>query len=460
MSNIYKKMSTTESKTQIDQDRASALVLIRQKIKKSVLKKRFESFRKMKTGTWYREYSKLKREVDKKITEGKTLINEDLKAHFQQYVYDLANVEYDSEKNISKVQKELRDRMEKELRDRMEKELRDRMIGLLNDYSPEEISKVLEERDIDKTIQEASQISQDQLKKDEDYIYNNLNTDQGGGSDCMVHAWNAFLNFPFIQQLNWSEDEMESIGSEITEKPVSEQAQATASLMGNYCKWKKLIIPVLNDNKSLIDAAIQAHKNQMDDTVREWFENSLDNTICDDEWMQEYNLGTIQLLSIANLFHPNRPNEIILFTQITLQEFIDDDGTQFDSSYGAIPINTQINNGITHAICIKKNKNDKLFVVDSWPSGWKGVHPYEDYVMETKLRAVGNDIDLKVLVKINTETSIAGNTDLIDDNLRSLYSIEKIKKFKLCHTNKTETLTECPFKTEFKSNDCDDDENE
>ena len=107
----------------------------------------------------------------------------------------------------------------------------------------------------------------------------------------------------------------------------------------------------------------------------------------------------------------------------------------------------------------KKGKNDKLFVVDSWPSGWKGVHPYEDYVKETKLRAVGND-PIKVLVKINTETSIAGNTDLIDDNLRSLYSIDKIKKFKLCHTNKTETLEECPFSNEFKLDDCDDEEDE
>ena len=177
-------MSTTDknSNTQIDQDRAEAIVLIRQGIKKSVIKKRFESFSKMKTATWLREYSKLKREADKKINEGKTLINEDLKAHFQQYVYDLANVEYVSEKNIARAQKELRDRMAQ----------------LLKNYSPEEKSKVLEKSDIDQTIQEASQLSQDQLKKDEDCVYNNLNTDQGGGSDCMVHAWNAFLNFTFI----------------------------------------------------------------------------------------------------------------------------------------------------------------------------------------------------------------------------------------------------------------------
>jgi len=439
-------MSTTnqESKTQIDQDRAEAIVLIRQGIKKSVIKKSLASFSKMKTATWIREYSKLKKEANRKINEGKTLINEDLKAHFQQYVYDLANVEYASEKNIARAQKELRDHMAQ----------------LLDDYSPEEISKVLEKSDIDQTIQDASQLSQDQLKKDEDCVYNNLNTDQGMGSDCMVHAWNAFLNFPFIQQLKWSEDEVESNGSLINAKPESEQAAATAALMGNYCKWKKLMIPVLNDNKDLIDTAIQAHEDQIDDTVKEWFLTSLENTRCTDDWMQEYNLGTIQLISIANLFHPNRPNEIILFTQITLQEFIDDDGTQFDSSYGAIPINTQINNGSTHAICIKKGKNDKLFVVDSWPSGWKGVHPYEDYVKKAKLRAVGNDPDLKVLVKINTETSIAGKTDLINDNLRSLYSIDKIKKFKLCHTNKTETLLKCPFESEFKSNDCDDDDDE
>jgi hypothetical protein len=430
--------------TQIDQDRAQAIIKIRQGITKSVIKRSFKSFSKMKTGIWIREYINLKKEADSKINAGKTLINENLKAHFQQYVYSLANVEYDSKKNIAKAQKELRDHMAEQL---------------IDDYSPEEISKVLEKSDIDQTIQDASQLSQDQLKKDEDCVYNNLNTDQGMGSDCMVHAWNAFLNFPFIQQLKWTEDEVKSSGSIITAKPESEQAAATAALMGNYCKWKKLMIPVLNDNKDLIDAAIQAHGDQIDHTVKDWFLTSLENTRCVDDWMQEYMLGTIQLISIANLFHPNRPDEIILFTQITLQEFIDDDGTRFDSSYGAIPINTQINNGITHAICIKKGKNNKLFVVDSWPSGWKGVHPYEDYVMETKLRAVGND-PIKVLVKINTETSIAGKTDLIDDNLRSLYSIEKIKKFKLCHTNKTETLLKCPFESEFKSNDCDDDDDE
>ena len=175
---FIKKMSTTdqESKTQIDQDRAQAIIQIRQGIKKSVIKKSFKSFSKMKTATWLREYSKLKKEANRKINEGKTLINEDLKAHFQQYVYDLANVEYDSKKNIAKAQKEFRDHM----------------AHMIDDYSPEEISKVLEKSDIDQTIQDASQLSQDQLKKDEDCLYNNLNTDQGMGSDCMVHAWNAW----------------------------------------------------------------------------------------------------------------------------------------------------------------------------------------------------------------------------------------------------------------------------
>jgi hypothetical protein len=422
------KTTPNSEKTTMKDDMKAAIALIKKGEKYSDVKKAFPRFKKMGAKTWYKKWTELKKIINNKIDLGTTLINKELNAHYQQYVYKLADVEYTSEKKIEKARKGLQDDMTR----------------LLKHYSEDEISKVIAKTDIDKTIKKASQISQEQLKKEEDCVYNNLNTDQGAAGDCIVHAWNAFLNFSFIQQL------------ELTELELTD-----GLYNGPYCKWKEKIIPVLNDNKPLIEQSVKSHREQIDTDVQEWFKVSLnDYNECDDEWMQAYSLGTIQLMSIANLFHPNRQDEIILFTQITLQSFIDDDGTQFDSSYGAIPINTQINVNKPHAICIKKS-HGKIFVVDSWSGGWKGVHPYQDYVHYTKLRPIGTDEHIKVLVKINTQASILdtearilAKTDKINDELRSLYTIEKIKRFKLCHTNKSKKLTECPFTDEFKTN-CD-----
>jgi hypothetical protein len=425
---------TTPNSPSMQDDMDKAIALIKKGMKQKEVKSEFLRFNKMNKITWIKKWTELKKIINKKRDLGKTLINKELNAHYQQYVYKLADEILD-------------DTLEKKI-EQARKGLQDDMTKLLKNYSKDEILKVIAKTDIDKTIKKASQISQEQLKKEEDCVYNNLNTDQGAAGDCIVHAWNAFLNFSFIQQLEWTPLEVET----------------PRDHYGAYCKWKEKIIPVLNDNKPLIEQSVKSHSAEIDTEVQEWFKVSLnDYNECNDEWMQAYNLGTIQLMSIANLFHPNRQNEIILFTQITLESFINDNGTKFDSSYGAIPINTQITIGDydkPHAICFKKS-HGKLFVVDSWSGGWQGVHPYEAYKKRTNLRPIGTDKHIKVLVKINTEASILdtearilAKTDKINDELRSLYTIKKIKRFKLCHTNKSKELSECPFTKEFKQN-CD-----
>ena len=422
--------ATPEKK--IDRDTKLALLLLKGGMRGKELKKHFpETFAKMSNGRWQRVYSKLKKEVNKKIEEGKDKVNKDLNENFQQYTYKLAEVEY-------------RGGLAKK---KAEKTLEEHVLSLLEGYSETEKNKILEASKLKDIQEKASEISQNQLDKDSDCVYNNLNTDQGMGTDCMVHAWNAFMNFPYIQQLVRTKIEMKSISNIILSKTTDEEIKkANNELMGSYCKWKELILPVLKDNKTIFDQALITYNAQIDSTTQQWFQASLDDIRCDDSWMQDYMLGTIQLLSIANLFHPTRPNEIILFTQTQLQDFIDDDGTKFDSSYGAIPINSQLAKG-AHAICIKKGKNNEIFVVDSWD--WKGVHPYDEYVERTHLKPTGDDVNLTVLVKIKTAKRIEGNAEKISDELKSLYSVEHIKKFKLCHTNKEEDLSTCPFTDEF-----------
>ena len=389
------------------------------------VKNLFPPYTKMRKGRWKLEWKNIKKwHKLQGIDLVKRFLEEYLEEHHQRETYKIANSEYC--KHTPPYSQEIINHIRTLLTGQSYSVLHSDQLF----YSEDDIKYILKKSDISKLEKEAHDIFKTQLNKEKESVYNNLREHQEPTlDDCMVHAWNAFLNFPYIQANGQLDDVV-------------------------YCKWKREIMPVLRANNDIILKALQTYTAKIDPIVAGWMHQSADKieqqSECTDEWMQNYQRGVLNFLSIANILHPGRQNEIILFTKIPLKQFKDDDGTRFDSSYGAIPINSRVHGGY-HAICIKKNNNNELFVVDSGsPIGWEGVHPYDDYVREKKFAGQGGE-PLQVLVKIKTKEPIPGKRlQSLSKNLESMYAPKQLRHLKICHTNNLGQS--CPYTSEFHPN--------